>query len=134
NRALACQCIDVASLADVNQAVDAINSGFDECRFLVSCTDSPDACPPAAPCTTAASLLTPNKDQLAQSFSFESAPVANLFELFQWNPVRFFLGWVILWDAKKTPTYFSSGPRLNAFDSKKKTPRPPYRKMWRAIS
>src|SRR5262249_25217375 len=112
NRALACQCIDVASLADVNQAVDAINSGFDECRFLVSCTDSPDACPPAGPCTTGASLLTPNKDQLAQSFSFESAPVANLFELFQWNADRSFLGSVTLLDAEHNPTYFRFGLRL----------------------
>jgi hypothetical protein len=38
NRGLAGLSTGGASLSDINAAVDAINRGFDECRFLVSCT------------------------------------------------------------------------------------------------
>ena len=37
NRALAGQSTGTASLSDINAAVDAINSGFDGCRTLVTC-------------------------------------------------------------------------------------------------
>jgi hypothetical protein len=37
NRALAGQATGVASVADINAAVDAINRGFDDCRVLVNC-------------------------------------------------------------------------------------------------
>jgi len=87
NRALACQCIDVTTLGDINQAVDAINSGFDECRFLLpgSCVDSPGTCPPPATCATA--LLMPNSGDrmVAQSYrQFGFAPLANSFNPFDW--------------------------------------------------
>jgi hypothetical protein len=40
NWALAGLNTDVASIPDVNMAVDAINRGFDRCRFLVPCTSA----------------------------------------------------------------------------------------------
>jgi hypothetical protein len=40
NRALAGQATGGASLPDINWAVDAINRGFDKCRFLISCTNA----------------------------------------------------------------------------------------------
>ncbi len=39
NRALGGQPTGGASLGDINTALDAINQGFDECRFLMSCTN-----------------------------------------------------------------------------------------------
>ena len=39
NRALGGQSTGGASLGDINAALDAINQGFDECRFLMSCTN-----------------------------------------------------------------------------------------------
>jgi hypothetical protein len=40
NRALAGQATGGASLPDINWAVDAINRGFDKCRFLISCVNT----------------------------------------------------------------------------------------------
>ena len=39
NRALAGQATGGASIADINFAVDAINRGFDKCRFVISCVN-----------------------------------------------------------------------------------------------
>ena len=39
NRALACQPTGGATAAEINQAVDAINEGFDGCRFLINHCD-----------------------------------------------------------------------------------------------
>jgi len=39
NRALAGLSTGGATLSDINQAVDAINEGFDGCRFLINCAD-----------------------------------------------------------------------------------------------
>jgi hypothetical protein len=42
NRGLAGMDTDVASLSLIQSAADAINNAFDECRFLIGCTDVPD--------------------------------------------------------------------------------------------
>jgi hypothetical protein len=54
NRALAGEPTGGASIGDINMAVDAINRGFDGCRFLEECTGG---------CTTA-SLSTPKGSQV----------------------------------------------------------------------
>jgi hypothetical protein len=41
NRALAAQATTPATLSEINDAVDAINRGFDECRMLVDCSSYP---------------------------------------------------------------------------------------------
>ncbi len=42
NRGLAGMDTDVAGLSQIQSGVDAINNAFDECRFLIGCTDAPD--------------------------------------------------------------------------------------------
>src|SRR5262249_62391024 len=64
---------------------DAINRGFDRCRFLLGCTDSSATCPAPASCVTA--LLMPNSGDrmVAQSYrQFGLAPLANSFNPFDW--------------------------------------------------
>jgi hypothetical protein len=41
NRALAGMGTDVAGISEIKDAVDRINNLFDECRFLIACTDTP---------------------------------------------------------------------------------------------
>ncbi|MCK4513270.1 hypothetical protein KAW64_16090, partial [bacterium] len=42
NRGLAGMDTDVAGLSQIQSAADAINNAFDECRFIIGCTDMPD--------------------------------------------------------------------------------------------
>jgi len=63
-----------ASIADINQAVDAINEGFDECRFLLNpnCTANTGSC-------VSASLLGPSSDSsllAGMQSAVEAAPSA----------------------------------------------------------
>ncbi|MFY9572575.1 MAG: hypothetical protein WAV20_14340, partial [Blastocatellia bacterium] len=109
NRALACQCIDVATIGDVNQAVDAINRGYDQCRFLLtgSCVDSQATCPAPAACTPPlATLFSPNSDQvLSRARSVEVAPFAASMKLIRWfaESHPFFNAWAT--PAEANPGY-----------------------------
>ena len=112
NRALACQCIDVATIGDVNLAIDAINRGYDQCRFLLtgSCVDSPASCPAPADCTPPlAGLFNPNSDRvLARARAIEVAPFATSMKLISWFAENrsFFSTWATLFtDTEANPGY-----------------------------
>ncbi|MGH9847505.1 MAG: hypothetical protein ACREEM_53105, partial [Blastocatellia bacterium] len=82
NRALAGDAnLGGASIANINDAVDAINRGFDGCRFLVSCTKSPGGC------LTVMNLFNPNGDDrmVAQAYRPAGfAPFADSLNPFGW--------------------------------------------------
>jgi len=107
NCALAGQSTGVASIADINAAVDAINEGFDECRFLVR-----EDCH-TIDCDGLGTLLD-SKDVggqvVAQArFPFEVAPFASSMNLFRADSAHTLFGkWAAaLVDAKTNPAYFS---------------------------
>ena len=109
NRALAGQSTDVASIPEINQAVDAINEGFDECRFLINHCNDVLECPPPV-----ASLLSPNNDRVFAETSyipFEVAPFASSYDLLRPDTAHslFSLWAMALVDAKARPAYFRFG-------------------------
>src|SRR5262249_10201981 len=70
-----------ASIANINDAVDAINRGFDGCRFLVSCAKSPGGC------LTVMNLFDPNGDDRMVAHAYRPAgfaPFANSISMFGW--------------------------------------------------
>jgi hypothetical protein len=109
NCALAGAPTDVATIAEINQAVDAINEGFDGCRFLVNhCDDDLKECPGPV-----GSSLSPNIDRvLAQArLPFEVAPFAGSMNLFRSDFAHFlFSEWAVARvDSKTNPAYFRFG-------------------------
>ncbi|HXG64022.1 MAG TPA: HYR domain-containing protein [Blastocatellia bacterium] len=80
NRALGGQPTGGASLSDINKAVDAINRGFDECRFVVSCESG-------TPCVATNRLFRPKAGgNLIAGIRrpFKSSPFANSPDLIGW--------------------------------------------------
>jgi hypothetical protein len=91
-----------ATVADINMAVDAINRGFDRCRFLISCTGG----------CVLASLFSPNSDQVvAHAHSpVEFVPFASSMNLFRSDSARSLFRWaVVLADVESNPAYFRFG-------------------------
>jgi hypothetical protein len=97
NCALAGDSTDVATIAEINQAVDAINEGFDGCRFLINHCDDVLECPPP---------LVPIGQALTQPL-FPFAPRANSVNLLSWlNWNRYGSGRLaMLFDAETNPIY-----------------------------
>ena len=97
NCALAGASTDVASIAEINQAVSAINEGFDGCRFLINHCDDVLECPPP---------LAPSGEAFTQPL-FPFAPRANSASLLSWlNWDRYGSGRLAIFvDAEMNPTY-----------------------------
>jgi len=107
NCALACAPTDVATIAEINQAVDAINEGFDGCRLLINHCNDVLECPPPV-----ASLFGPSGQVLALTQPlFPFAPRANSASLLSWlNWDRYSSGRLaMLVDAETNPAYFRFG-------------------------